>query len=148
MVATPEGYIVWEREVGSGIRRDPLWRVQAYRLASFAAHCCWDDSRAVHRLPMGRAIADQLWRSTNSVPAGIAEGYSRSSLPDRLRFMEYALGSAREAIVWYRAAQQMLPGRRFSPGADVLESVRNLLLTSIASQRRLHPRRPVFGTAS
>ncbi len=88
----------WEQGVRADQRRDPLWRIQAYRLGRFAQVRCWPDAVEVYRAPMGWRIADQLWRSVGGIPASIAEGYSRSSTPDRLRFMEYALGSCREAI--------------------------------------------------
>ena len=38
-----------------------------------------------------------------SVAANISEGYGRPSVADRTRFFSYALGSTREAILWYQA---------------------------------------------
>ena len=39
---------------------------------------------------------DQITRSSLSVSSNIAEGYERASRPDRMRFLNYAKGSAGE----------------------------------------------------
>lgn len=36
-------YAEWERTVPEAITSDPLWRVEAYRLALFAADLGWHD---------------------------------------------------------------------------------------------------------
>ena len=126
---------------------DPLWRVEAYPLARFAVVCCWDDASVLNRAALGSTTATQLWRAMSNVPAQIAEGYSRSSIADRVRFLEYALGSVRESIAWYGAAALVIPDRDMSRSVAILISLRRLLLTMIASQRRHLPRRPTFGTA-
>src|SRR5437773_12108915 len=91
----------WVLGLPTAITGDPLWKVQAYRLALYAADIGWEDvtSLAKDRRTMG--TADQLYRSLGSISSNIAEGYSRSSGKDRVRFYEYALGSAREARDWY-----------------------------------------------
>jgi four helix bundle protein len=48
------------------------------------------------------AAKGQLITSVGSIAANIAECYGRMTAPDRMRFLTYALGSAREAIAWYR----------------------------------------------
>ena len=53
-------------------------------------------------------VTSQLRRAASSIPANIAEGYGRGTGADRARFYEYALGSAREAREWYRAAAEVL----------------------------------------
>ena len=50
-----------------------------------------------------RLVAGQLLRARGSVHAELAEGYGRSTGPDRARFFEDALGSARESREWYLA---------------------------------------------
>ena len=76
-------------------------------------------------------VAGQLLRATASVAANIAEGYSRGSPSDRRKFLEYALGSARESIVWYEASELAERPERL----DRLISIRRLLLTMIRSAR-------------
>lgn len=136
---------MWLAEVPAGEMADPVWRLQAYRLARFAMHTSWAHACALRRMPLGYSTANQLWRAVSAVPAGIAEGYSRSSPADRIRFLEYALGSAREALSWYAAGQLVLPAADLSLPTGTLRSTRNLLLTMISSQRSRLARRPAFG---
>jgi four helix bundle protein len=127
------------------VRRDPLWRVQAYRLARSLLEPCWQDVLAIGRTPYGPPVARQLWRAATAIAPDISEGYSRSSPADRIRYLEYALGSARESLDHYRTAALMLPTRDMSPVTTALSSTRNLLLTMIAGQRARLPRKPDFG---
>lgn len=66
----------------------------------------------------------------------MAEGYSRASGRDRVRLFEYALGSVREAIHWYRRADRER-GSAIDPTArvEVLTQIRRLLLTIIPAER-------------
>lgn len=142
----PEGFVQWQSSSVHHESFDPLWKLEAYRLARFAVTRAWDDSTALHRATLGASTAVQLWRAMSTVPAQIAEGYSRSSLADRLRFLEYALGSVRESIAWYGAAALILPKRDMSASVAALISLRRLLLVMIASPRTRLPRKPAFGT--
>lgn len=44
-----------------------------------------------------KVLRDQLFRSINSIPSNIAEGYGRNSSGDYARFLKIALGSTFEA---------------------------------------------------
>jgi four helix bundle protein len=88
-----------------------------------------------------REIAAQLYRALGSVPADISEGYSRGSSADRVRFFEYALGSARESRDWYRRGQPVLGAARVAERTDLLTSVIRLLLVIIPSERNARPRK-------
>ena len=90
-----------EANVPDYIKSDPLWTVAAYRKSLFMGDLAWPD---VTKLVSDRrtiSLADQLYRAAGSVGANIAEGYSRGTGKDRVRFYEYALGSARETRDWY-----------------------------------------------
>src|ERR671926_311035 len=78
-------------------RHDPLWGMSVYPLAVYAIEAGWKDASVLHRHAVTRSIAGH-----------VAEGYGRSSGRDRVRHLEYALGSARETIVWYRAARPVV----------------------------------------
>ncbi|MFC0017542.1 four helix bundle protein [Roseibacillus persicicus] len=39
---------------------------------------------------------DQITRSGLSIPSNIAEGYERQTIPDRIKFLDYARGSSGE----------------------------------------------------
>jgi four helix bundle protein len=81
-----------------------------------------------------RSVAGQLYRSIGSIAANLAEGYSRSSGKDRVRLLEYALGSARESLVWYNLGRGYLPN-----GIDAQEQrlirICQLLLATIPRDR-------------
>ena len=108
---------------------DPLWTVQAYRLALYAIECHSFDRQA-HRPLVHAPTFDQLTRAIGSVAANIAEGYSRSSRADQNRFYEYALGSAREAITWYDTIRIEL-GVLTDDRQATLIQIRRLLLTTL-----------------
>jgi four helix bundle protein len=120
----------------SGRPRDPLHRMAAYAHASDALAASWPDVQALLRMRPGAAVADQLYRAIGSVGANLAEGYSRSSGADRARFFEYALGSARESIHWYRAAAPWLDPARVVEQVDRLTQVTHILLTVIPRERK------------
>jgi four helix bundle protein len=65
----------------------------------------------------------------------MAEGYSRRSGRDRARVFEYALGSTREADVWYRAGRHVLSGDRLKKRIATLAEIRRLLLVMIPVER-------------
>ena len=115
---------------------DPLWRVAAYRYAIQVLDHASDDTAILLNDGNARSLADQLYRSAGSVAANIAEGYSRSSGSDRVRLLEYALGSARECRVWYRAARRLLPADSVSSQHATLTSICKLLLTMIPEERK------------
>lgn len=81
--------------------------------------------------PFLAQVAGQLVRAVGSIAANIAEGYSRGSAPERRKFLEYALGSARESVVWYEAAGVADANSRI----ERLTSIRRLLLTMIRTAR-------------
>jgi four helix bundle protein len=119
--------VEWEKTVEEALTGDPLWTVQAYRIAMYAIDCHTFDR--THNAALLKAPSlDQLSRAIGSVAANIAEGYSRFSGPDRVRFYGYALGSAREAIAWYGTLTTEL-GAVAAERQAMLVQVRRLLLT-------------------
>jgi four helix bundle protein len=132
----------WQTGVPEAIRADALWRV-TYRLALYAVEISWTDARSLDRVRITHPVAAQLYRAVGSIAANIAEGYSRSTGPDRARILEYSLGSTRESVAWYYAARPVLGQAVFDARNDVLTQIRRLLLTTIPAERqrrRLSPR--------
>jgi hypothetical protein len=76
----------WLKSVPVEITGDPLWTVQAYRLALFAADLGWYDVTKLMKDKRTMEIADQLYRALGSIGANISEGYSRAGGRDRVRF--------------------------------------------------------------
>ncbi len=122
-------FVEWVAVMRKAWSGDPLWSVQAFRLALYSVESHTFDRQTNGKLPKAPNF-DQLTRAIGSVAANIAEGYSRSSLADRNRFYEYALGSAREAIAWYDALRFELGALTDDRQATLIQ-IRRLLLTTL-----------------
>jgi four helix bundle protein len=114
---------------------DPLFRMRVYRLADELLKESWNDAEKLLLHQATVKIAGQLYAAVGSISTQLAEGYSRSSGRDRARVFEYALGSARESMVWYRAAKPVIGAERAAQCLDKLEEIRRLLLAIIARER-------------
>jgi four helix bundle protein len=126
-------FMEWIVGMSEARRGDPLWSVQAYRFALYAIECHTYDRQTNAELRAAPEF-DQLTRAIGSVAANIAEGYSRSSLADRNRLYDYALGSVREAITWCDALRFAL-GAVTDDRQATLIRVRRLLLTTLRTSR-------------
>jgi four helix bundle protein len=133
-------YDEWEDSVPDSIKRDPLWNMIVYRKALFLGDIAWPDVTRLARDPRTVSLVGQLFRAVGSIDANLAEGYSKSSRRDRVRFYEYALGSAREARGWYWKGRHLLRDRVTTHRIDLLSEIIRLLLAMI---RR--PRDTTFG---
>ena len=132
----------WAESIPREVREDLLWRIEAYRLGLYVCDQAWDDVTALSQDSRARSLADQLHRSLGSISANIAEGYSRGGGRDRARFLEYALGSAREARDGYVKARRVVGDDRAATQIGVLSSVIRLLLVMTKDQRSVHLREP------
>ncbi len=128
-------YRTWEESVPAAITRDALWKVQAYRLALFAADIGWSDVNRLGKDYRTRVISDQLYRALGSISANIAKGYSRKSGREKARFYEYALGSARESRDWYYKGRHMLGGDVAAHRLSLMVDIIRLLLAMVPDQR-------------
>jgi four helix bundle protein len=126
---------VWERNCPEAITSDIIWKLDAYRAALFFLYLARGDCRVLGAARPGDGIASQLLRASGSVSANLAEGYSRSTRADRLRFLGYALGSLRECISWYEAARDGLPDAVTDERLTLLNRIRSLLLGLIRAMR-------------
>src|SRR3954471_1125665 len=107
--------------------KDPLWRMRAYRLACELIKDSWQDAERLKHHTAPEKVGGQLYTAVGSIGANPAEGYSHSSGGDRPRIFEYALGSAREALVWFRAAEPVLGTELLKQRLDKLQEIRRLL---------------------
>jgi four helix bundle protein len=115
--------------------KDPLWKMQAVQISRELLPECWDDAEKLARNEITRNIAGQLYTAMGSILANLAEGYSRSSGRDRAKMFEYALGSVRESMMWYRSGSRVLGKETVDQRLDKLEQVRRLLLATIPRER-------------
>ena len=113
----------------------PIGRVTAYKVAIALGEQAWGDAKIMKREPLLADIAPQLVRSVGSISANVAEGYTRRSARERIRFYEYALGSAEEAGAWYCTARYALPAGTLVERTDRLTVIRRLLLVMIRNER-------------
>jgi four helix bundle protein len=128
-------YEEWLQSVPSEITEDPLWKMEVYRYALFAADLAWVDVSKLVQDQRTLSLSDQLYRAVDSVGANVAEGYSRRSGKDQARFYEYALGSAREARTWYYDGRHILTHQVAVHRIKLLSSIIRQLLTIIPHER-------------
>jgi len=128
-------YDEWLDSVPSELTKDPLWRMEVYQFSLFAADLAWRDVSKLVQDKRTTSLADQLYRAVGSISANIAEGYSRRSGKDQARFYEYALGSTREAGVWYYQSRHMLSEPVSQHRVKLLSKITRLLLRIIPAQR-------------
>jgi four helix bundle protein len=114
---------------------DPLWRMRAYRLACELVKDSWDDVEKLARHRSTEKISPQLYAAVGSIVANLAEGYAHSSGKDRARIFEYALGSTRESIAWFRSAEPVLGAQVAGERVAKLDEIRRMLLAIIPRER-------------
>jgi four helix bundle protein len=132
---TNEGYGAWEMRQNDVTTRDAVWSLVAYRKSCYLQEIAWPDVCRLTRVRLTRSVADQLYDAVGSICANISEGFSRSSPRDRCRMYEYALGSARECVAWYRGARPVLGGELVAERHALLQEIIRLLLTMIGTDR-------------
>ena len=118
--------------IGAG---DPLYRMTVYRLALTLSAAAWNDAVNLHRCPITRKVAGQLYGAAGSIRANLSEGYSRASGADRARLFEYALGSARECRDWYDLGRPVLGDQLVSERDATLVHIVRILLAIIPRER-------------
>ena len=128
-------YEEWEQSVEQEIRDDALWKLRVYRLALYSGDVGRSDAAQLACQAGYATLADQLRRATESISSNIAEGFSRFAARDRARFLEYALGSAREARDWYHKARAQLGTDEARMRLATLGHVIRILTTLISQSR-------------
>ena|SRR5687767_4504907 len=97
----PDGLEAWaEAEVPEVMRNDPIWRLPAYRYSLYLGDLIQADIYRMRRDIRTRSCVDQLISAVESISSNIAEGYSRTTGPDRAKYFEYGHSSARESRDW------------------------------------------------
>jgi hypothetical protein len=76
-------YQEWLGSVPKEIQGDPLWKVEAYRLALFVGELGWHDVTKLIKDKRTLELSDQLYRALGSIGANISEGYSRGGGGER-----------------------------------------------------------------
>ena len=129
-------YADWLVEVPSEITNDPIWKLEVYRLALFAGDIGWHDVHFLVKKPLMLSVADQLHRSLDSMSVNLTEGYSRSKGPDRARFIEGPLGSARESREWYYKSRHVFTAEVLKHRMGLTTRIVSMLAPMIPHQRK------------
>jgi four helix bundle protein len=95
----------------------------------------YEDAKLVQKEPITEEIARQLYAAVCSIEVNIAEAYSRSSGKDRAMRFEYALGSVRESMSWYKSSLPVLGEETVKDRRNRLEEMRRILLAIIPRER-------------
>lgn len=128
-------YEEWEAQVPAEFRQDPLWKMDAYRLALYLYDLAWEDCNQMRRDPRGRAVAEQLVRSAGSVCANLEEGYGRGFGRQFAQFIGYSLGSTRETRGWYYRARKLLSSDAIQSRYSLLTQITGLLVIALNQQK-------------
>ena len=130
-----EQQLAWEQACPEAITSDVLWKLDAYRVAMFLIHLARQDCRHGRAARADPWLLSQLLRAAGSISANLSEGYSRRTRADRLRYLDYALSSARECLSWYQTLRDALPDAVIDDRIDLVARLRSLLLGLIRSLR-------------
>lgn len=125
----------WVSGLPNEITSDSLWKMEAYRLALFAAEIGWHDATELMKDKRTVGMADQLYRSLGSISANLAEGYSHHTGRARAQYYQYALGSARESRDWYYKAHHVLKDEVSTHRIAFITQIIKLLLVMVPQQR-------------
>ena len=109
--------------------------MRAFQLAGELIPDCFADARIVRADAITEKIAGQLYAAVCSIEANISEAYSRSTGKERAIRFEYALGSVRESMSWYKSLEPILGDSVVKDRRDRLEEMRRILLAIIPRER-------------
>jgi len=123
------------RDVPESNGGDPLQRMRAYRLACELVRESWEDAEKLTHHRTMEKVSAQLYAAVGSIVANLGEGYAHSSGKDRARIFEYALGSARESIAWFRSAEPVLGSDVVTQRVEKLDEIRRMLMAIIPRER-------------
>jgi len=118
------------------VKNGPVWGFYGYRKALYLYDLVWEDCRWWLEDKRGRAIVEQVIRSTGSIAANIEEGYGRGFGKQYAQFLRIALGSARETKGWYYRGRRLLPEGVLRQRLELIEEIISLLVTEIKLQTR------------
>jgi four helix bundle protein len=131
----PPGFAEWETRLPQLVRRRPIWRTPAYRFAVWLSDLAKDDVAPLWRSPETREIADQLTRAVDGISSTLAEGYGRTTGPERARYYDYAVSSTHEACDWYVKARHHRSEQVIETRLDLLDRIVRILSVAIPRER-------------
>ena len=115
--------------------RDPIRKSRINELFEALMPDCYAAAELLVKNPITEKVAGQLYYAAGSIGANHSEGYSRASGKDRARYYEYALGSVRESMSWYRTSVPVIDPQIVGKRLDLLEEMRRILTAIMPRER-------------
>ena len=132
----PDGLAEWGTQVPQVMRDDTIWRLPAYRFSLYLGDLAQvTDVPRIRRDYRTRRHIGQLLDAVESISANIAEGYGRTTGPERARFFEYAESSARESRDWYFKVRHALDPDVANARIELISRIMKILATAIIRER-------------
>jgi four helix bundle protein len=125
----------WVGQAPRAMREAAIWKVRAFQIASYVATLAAEDAIMLEGAARFARVVAQLVGAAGSIAANITEGYSRMSRKERIKYYEYALGSANETSSWYQSAANGLAPDVLENRLTYLARISQLLLTMIRNER-------------
>ena len=131
----PPGFAEWEATVPESFRSDTIWKAPAYRYGLWMSDLAEKDMELLVRDPSTRDSAQQLVSAAQSISANFAEGYGKTTGPDRAKFYDISSGSTRECRDWYYKLRKHLTPEVLEHRLDVLSRILRILNAIIPRER-------------
>ena len=124
----------WKESVPATLKNSPLWASKYYRLSMYLYDLVWKDCQKLRKDFRGKAIANQIIRSSGSICANQEEAYGRGiGTRDYIRVLRIALGETRETQGWYFRSRHLLDETVIKHRTEILDQIIALLVTNIQS---------------
>jgi four helix bundle protein len=131
----PPGFAEWEATVPESFRDDTIWKAPAYRYAVWIGDLAAKDMEPLLRDPDLRETARQLVRAAESISTNFAEGYGKTTGPDRAKFYDISSGSTRVCRDWYYKLRNHLAAGALEQRLDLLARIMRILNAIIPRER-------------